>query len=276
VAAATAVAAGSTLQALCAAERDWCTPDQRAALRAELAKLRPTEESMRRRWEGDEMGWRKLPARAWPARQPNPDDIPGIHARLAAGECPDLAAGGGGGGDGGGGESAGQLPEECRELAFDLATALAFNRIDGPAALSTYRALDERHGDLDSVVALGVCLVEGVCVDVDEPGGVRLLERAAARGSAQACYELGTLQYNGMTDCVPEDEAAAFANFERAAAEGHAGALFMAADCLIEGTGVAVQPARAVPMLLEAAEQGHRYARQRVRELLDADALRDR
>jgi hypothetical protein len=80
----------------------------------------------------------------------------------------------------------------------------------------------------------------------------------------------------------------------RAAREGHIAAMFMTADCLLEGCGCddksyeeveegAFQLKRqeelqqrqqqkriqeAVPLLYNAAESGHRFARQRFRELL--------
>ena len=43
----------------------------------------------------------------------------------------------------------------------------------------------------------------------------------------------------------------------------------MCADMLLEGIGVEVDIQRAIPLLYSAAEQGHRYSRQRMRELLD-------
>lgn len=251
-------------------QADWCTPEQRAALRAELAKVRRDEAALYARWERDEAGWGKLPPRAWPARQPSVDDIPGIRAGLAEAHCPELAQGEA--------DAAAQpkLPDKCRELEFDLATALVFNNVDGSVGHAKYRALGHVHGDVESVVALGVCLVEGLACEPNESAGVALLERAAALDSAQACYELGSLQYMGTCDAVTEDEEAAFLNFEKAAAKGHAGALFMTADCLIEGTGVKeLDPARAVIMLMAAANQGHRFARQRIRELVSADKERD-
>ena len=43
----------------------------------------------------------------------------------------------------------------------------------------------------------------------------------------------------------------------------------MTADCLVEGVGCKVDIERAIPLLYAAAEKGHRFARQRIRELLD-------
>ena len=52
-----------------------------------LAFLRAEEAEMRLRWERDELGWRKLPARAWPAYQPTVEEIPKIASMLCAGGC---------------------------------------------------------------------------------------------------------------------------------------------------------------------------------------------
>ena len=52
-----------------------------------LSHLRPTEAEMRLRWERDELGWRKLPARAWPPYQPSIEDIPTIATKLQSGDC---------------------------------------------------------------------------------------------------------------------------------------------------------------------------------------------
>ena len=57
---------------------------------------------------------------------------------------------------------------------------------------------------------------------------------------------------------------------QEAAARGHAGAQFMYGDCLLEGIGVGRDAVAAVPLLLSAAEQGHRAARSRLLSLLDA------
>jgi TPR repeat protein len=67
---------------------------------------------------------------------------------------------------------------------------------------------------------------------------------------------------------VDEDEATAFMLFSQAAENQHTGAMFLAADCLFEGTGCDKDKAKAVSLMFAAAERGHRYARQRIRELL--------
>jgi len=57
------------------------------AIARAVAHLRAGEDEMRLRWRRDELGWRKLPARAWPPYQPTAEDIPALAARLANGKC---------------------------------------------------------------------------------------------------------------------------------------------------------------------------------------------
>ena len=51
---------------------------------------------------------------------------------------------------------------------------------------------------------------------------------------------------------------------------GHVGAMFMTADCLLTGAGCEEDVGSAIPLLAASAELGHRFARQRMRELFDA------
>ena len=67
---------------------------------------------------------------------------------------------------------------------------------------------------------------------------------------------------------MEEDPEGAFSLFEKAAKKDHTGALYMVADCLMEGEGTEKSVAKAVPLFYRAAERGHRYSRQWIRELL--------
>ena len=67
---------------------------------------------------------------------------------------------------------------------------------------------------------------------------------------------------------VEEDPEKAFGLFQRAAKSDHTAALYMVADCLVEGEGTERNIHKAVPLFYKAAERGHRYSRQRIRELL--------
>lgn len=89
-----------------------------------------------------------------------------------------------------------------------------------------------------------------------------------ATSMAQASYELGCVYYTGIDGIVDEDVDKAFELFEKAAKEDHTAALYMVADCLVEGEGTERDVSKAVPLFYKAAERGHRYSRQRIRELL--------
>lgn len=225
-------------------------------LQKELAKLRPGEAAMRAKWEKDEEGWHRLPPRAWPPRQPKAGEVPALEAQLQAARCPPAGS---------------TMSPACTELTFDLASAMVFGGADPPRGLSAYRMMAEA-GYADAAVACGVCLLEGLGSTQDYDEGLRLLQHASGEGSAQAHFELGTLLLVGGAG-LEEDEEAAFELFEKAAVQKHASGMFMVADCLLEGVGCEPDAARAVPLLLAAAEQGHRGARQHLRQLLDGKWL---
>jgi len=245
-------------------ERGVSSTLQRFSTREELSKLREKEQEMMARWELDEEGWRELPARAWPAYQPNPDQLKGILAEISIHGCDihdteDLSA-----------LSDNTVGEElkfCTTLLFDMATAFVFYNLQPVAGLAQYERLATR-GHVDSMVACGVILVEGFGVPPQEKEGISFLQKAVDLGSAQACYELGTVYYTGIDGVIEEDAEKAFELFERAAEQDHTAALYMMADCLCEGEGTERNVGKAIPLFYKAAERGHRFARQRIRELL--------
>ena len=222
--------------------------------------------ALRLQWERDEDGYGSLPARAWPAYQPGPEDVPGIQERLRGAGCYGNGGGGGGGGVGTEEEIGLELTDDCATATFDLATAFVFYNLQAETGLGYYKKL-AASGHADGMVAAGICLVEGFGVEAQEREGLEYLRRSVARGSAQGHYELGTALFTGLDGVLEEDEAAAFAHFEAAAGQGHIGGCFMAADCLLSGTGCVEDVQRAVPLLFTAAEGGHRFARQKLREL---------
>jgi TPR repeat protein len=163
----------------------------------------------------------------------------------------------------------GDEEELCTQLLFDMATALVFYNLDAKKGLDTYRHLASERDHVDSMVACGIVLTEGLGVDPNEKEGISWLQRAISKDdNPQALYELGTLYYTGLDGVLDEDPTRAFELFERAAAQNHTGAMYMVADCLVEGEGCTKSVARAVPLFYKAAERGHRYSRQRIRELL--------
>jgi TPR repeat protein len=231
---------------------------QRLNTVGELAKIRKNQEEMLRRWELDEDGWRELPARAWPEYQPSPDHLPAIREKMVEEGCH---------------EKRKSTTEACQSLMFQEATSLVFYTVDPPAGFQQYQEMASA-GHLDSMVACGIILVEGLGgMTHREAEGVRWLQKAMKLGSTQALYELGIVYFTGIDGIVEEDSRKAFQCFEEAASRGHVGALYMTSDCLMEGEGTEKNVARAIPMLYQAADQGHRYARQRVRELLKAYPL---
>lgn len=230
-----------------------CEQRQRFSTRAEIQKLRRQKTAMLQQWERDEDGWRELPARAWPAFQPSETQMQQIQQQYAANGCRD--------------SKKSEDDALCRTFAFQIATTLVFYQIDPVTGLQNFTEL-AKQGHVDSMVACGVILVEGMGVKPDEARAIEWLEKAVKLGSTQACYELGVCYYTGIDGVLEEDATRAFEYFERAAKDNHAGALYMVADCLAEGEGTPKSIAKAVPLFHQAADRGHRYARQRIRELL--------
>lgn len=221
-----------------------------------LERIRANQSDVLKRWERDEEEhWRELPARAWPAVQPEPEESAGIQQLYDAAHCDSKTS------------------DQCQEWAFQMATTLVFYSIDPAKGLKRFRQLAKK-GHVDSMVACGIVLVEGLGVSPNEREGIRFLEQALECGSTQAAYELATIYYTGLDGIVEEDEARAFRLFENAAAHHHTAAMYMMADCLLNGEGTKPDVLRAIPIFYKAAEQGHRYARQRIREFLASKAPR--
>jgi len=227
-------------------------------LKVELQKIRPNEIVLREKWLRDEAdGWRKLPPRAWPEYQPKAEEVPALRSNLEAQRCPPAGTKG--------------MTVECVKATFDLASGLVFAMVDQPVGVVAYQGLASA-GDVDSMVAIGVCLTEGLGVDRDESQGLNWLRRASSLGNAQGHFEYGQILFMGACG-VDEDEPAGFALFKKAADLEHVSGMFMVADCLLEGVGCGsnADVGTAVPLLLAAAEKGHRGARQHLRQLLDGE-----
>jgi len=158
---------------------------QRTDTRKELSKLRRIKTALFRQWERDEDGWRELPARAWPAYQPNEEQLRDIEQQVEKLGC-----------------SGHSEDEVCRKLIFDMSTSLVFYTVDPPKGLEQYRRLAE-NGHIDAMVACGIILVEGLGgIPPREEEGMEWLEMASALGSKQACYELGVVYYTGIDGVV--------------------------------------------------------------------------
>lgn len=231
-------------------------PPRRFNTREEISKLKKNQHEMLRRWERDEEeNWRTLPARAWPAYQPNPEEVQRIQRRILL-DQPSCTL-----------TNISSTSSACQELLFQVATGLVFYNVDSEEGLRIFRALANA-GNVDAMVACGIVLVEGFGGQISEEEGLDWLRKAVEHGSVQGYYELACLLYTGIDGVLEEDGKAAFALFQRAAAAKHPGGMYMCADCLLEGEDCPRDVGEALVLLYEAAERGHRYARQRVRELL--------
>lgn len=220
---------------------------------------------MNRRWERDEDGWRKLPARAWPEKQPNPEQLEYIRAEIKSLSCDEVVFN-----DDHTTDNGDEKQQQCTDLLFNIATSLVFYDIDPNAGCELYKKLALR-GHVDSMVAVGIILIEGFGVELAEEEGIRWLEKAISLGPSphpQGCYELGVVYYTGIDGIVEENSVEAFRLFECAARQDHTAGLYMTADCLAEGEGTERSVANAIPLFYKAAERGHRFSRQRIRELL--------
>jgi TPR repeat protein len=202
------------------------------------------------------------------------EEIPAMLAELVALGCPLLMKEGAG---------AAATAAACDALAFDVATARVFTRSDPEGGCAEYRNLAAQ-GNLDAVVAVGVVLLEGIGMDAEEAEAVQWLQRASDAGSVQGQFELGSCYYLGVSatndnsTVVAEDNAKAYELLDKAALHNHTGGLFLTADLILEGEHGDLERdgGLAVERMYKAADQGHRYARQRVRELLRDGAASSR
>ena len=239
--------------------------DRLAILRESLKPYRgEKEKEIREIWERDEAeGFRKLPARAWPAYQPDQEDIPTILNNLKRQNCTN---------DDDNENILIKKPhlDVCIKATFDLATALVFNNLDVTKGLKLFKNLADVSNNPDGMCAFAVVYLEGYGVELNEKLAMKYLKLAIEKHNhSQALYELGTCYYTGIEGILEENETLAFEMFEKAAEQNHVAAKYMCADMLLEGIGVTIDIPRAIPLLYSAADQGHRYSRQRMRELLD-------
>ena len=224
-------------------------------IRKELEVIRRNADEIRNKWIEDEENWRKLPARAWPERQPNVDEIPQLEKEYVS-LC-------------GGSSTSGGNHDACKNITFDMATALLFNNMDTEKGLQLYESLANK-GDVRGLTAAGICYVEGLGVPFNEEKGSKMIKCAAENNFVQAIYELGSLHYNGNAEpFIEEDVNEAFRLFNLAASQNHTSGLYMTAEMLLIGEGCDKQDIpRAIRLLYRAGERGHRTARATMWSLL--------
>ena len=88
---------------------------QAATLAELIAATRAGSEVVFEQWHGDELGWTKLPPRAWPPRQFDWDEAEGLTKRLVDLGCP---------------ATGNPMSEDCSAAYFDFATAMVFTGVE--------------------------------------------------------------------------------------------------------------------------------------------------
>jgi TPR repeat protein len=101
-----------------------------------------------------------------------------------------------------------------------------------------------------------------------------MLQTAADRNSAEAQYQLGLMNEQGVGG--PKDEAAARALFERAAAQNHPDALFRAGAFAESGTGGPQNKDAAKAYYEKAANLGNEDAKVALKRLQCPYVLKDK
>ncbi|GMH72834.1 hypothetical protein TrST_g8686 [Triparma strigata] len=230
-----------------------------------LTSLYASEKQIRSRWIKDEDNWRKLPARAWPPIQPPASSEESLRKKLN--ECETSS------------QTTDSTPDSnCATISFNLATCLVFNNLSPSSGLKIYLSTFEKYGHTDSALAAGIVLTEGFHLpsssssNPDLKKGSEYILESSKLSNVQGKYELGCLYYTGSAEpFIREDMMKAYEMFREAAEEGHTCSKFMLSDFLFEGVPDVCEPQKgeALQLLYEAGEKGHRFARQRLLEILD-------
>ncbi len=186
------VAAASVLAANSSCRTSQCDRPAKGDLgmsliKAALDPIRVREVEIRVQWERDEDGFRELPARAWPPKQPDAMELNALQ-KAYQNCCYEESN-----------------KSSCHKIRFDQATCLTFNTIDPAEGLKIYKEL-AAEGYVDGAVASGVLLTEGLGVAVDEQEGLAFLKRAVDQGSVRThsklqttislCYCIISIEYN--------------------------------------------------------------------------------
>ncbi len=185
-----------------------------------------------------------------------------------------------------------------RRALYQLGRAFAANQ-QLPEAIAAYRKAADK-GSTSAMVELGVLLANGTGVakdqaqahelfrraaDAGNPRGVvnlvalgddggppmdpvaarAMLARAAENNSAEAQFQLGLMEANGVGG--PKDDAGARALFEKAAAQNHPGALEWAGSFAESGRGGPTDKAIAKSDYERAAALGNENAKKALKRL---------
>jgi len=210
------------------------------------------------------------PSASWPPpeEQPRRSYIPVLKKALA--QC-------------GGTES-----DACHGVAFALSVALIGGSLFGHSEHDdTERTDDERtigadlmhtlaeRGSPAGMCGWAYCLIDGDLTVQDVPRAVALHHEAARGGYAQSMHELGVLYFTGewSDEGVDADHMRARHWLRAAAERGVAPSMYLLGELLLEQGAAAEE--EAYRWFAHAGERGHRGARARILEKLDADHNRE-
>lgn len=112
-----------------------------------------------------------------------------------------------------------------------------------------------RLGHVDACFQAGMACLRGDGAPKNRSRAAQWLQRAASGQHAEAQWRLGVLFQEGLPGRDPE-MLLALALFGESARQGHADGQFQLGRTLLLGVGVAAVPAKALPWLRQAAEQG--------------------
>ena len=109
-------------------------------------------------------------------------------------------------------------------------------------------------GDADACYELGIMHLSGTQVALDVPKALELLKRAAEAGNGNAAFRLGKLAADG--EVVPQDLAEAFKRYQAAANAGVAEAQYNLGAMYSSGRGVKRDYAEGLAWLIVATKNG--------------------
>jgi len=131
------------------------------------------------------------------------------------------------------------------------------SQVDIPKDVKLFQKAADQ-GDADAQLKLGVCYVNGNGVSVDKGEAAKWFRKAADQGNAKAQYDLGCCYANG--DGVPVDMAEAVKWFRKAADQGNVDAQNKLGFYCFFGYGVATNKVDGVKWFRLAANQGYAAA----------------
>lgn len=122
-------------------------------------------------------------------------------------------------------------------------------------------------GDKTAQYNLGIMIKNGEGVDADDNAAYAWFQQAADQGHSGAINEIGVFHRDGKCGFNASDEEA-FLFFEKAAIAGNKFAQYNIGIAYLEGRGCEENRQRAINFLSRSAEQDHKIAEDKIRELI--------